>query len=206
MINLGFTNVFKNTFGEKVLMIESNSSYVTKLGNLKSTEYINGNNTIKIKVGSVVDDEMFGLGEVKKIEDNDGQVQIGIDFERIGYRYLPINTTKLRLLGVSEIKKESDYNDSDDVDYYEMLAERDMEYNPVSNVAHRFSSKPRNSNLESVGPLAVGDCVEHILLGRGKVIKIQKQEKDNILTIDFERAGKIELLMSKANTKIKKLG
>ena len=65
--------------------------------------------------------------------------------------------------------------------------------------------KAINPEKKQIDFLVVGDHIEHTLLGKGKVIKIEKEKKETVLAVDFEKIGKIELIMSKAKDKIKKL-
>lgn len=64
-----------------------------------------------------------------------------------------------------------------------------------------------NNNSEGISDnfLVVGDYIEHILLGKGKVINLIKENNETIISVEFEKAGNIELLMSKTKAKIKKM-
>ena len=63
--------------------------------------------------------------------------------------------------------------------------------------------KKRNS--EPTIKLSVGDIVEHALLGKGKVTVLSGTGKDAIATVEFDKTGKIELMMSRVTSKVLKV-
>ena len=137
------------------------------------------------KVGDEVENAFFGVGTIIEIA-NDTSYKV--KFEK-GVRFVQAEHLEL----------------CDESEYYERIKEYDKDYSTNSTIAPRFSSRPRKTD-EPIDSLTVGDIIEHILLGRGKVSKVEEQNNETILTVNFDLAGKIELLMSKAATKIKKLG
>jgi len=60
--------------------------------------------------------------------------------------------------------------------------------------------KKRNS--EPTIKLSVGDIVEHALLGKGTVTVLSGTDKDATATVEFEKTGKIDLLMSRVTSKV----
>lgn len=136
------------------------------------------------KVGDEVENAFFGVGTIIEIAND---TSFKVKFEK-GVRFIHADQLEL----------------CDEAEYYERIKEYDKDYSSIPTKAPRFSSKPHKTN-KPVDSLIVGDIIEHILLGRGKVSKVEEQKNETILNVDFDKAGKIELLMSKAATKIKKL-
>lgn len=60
-------------------------------------------------------------------------------------------------------------------------------------------------NSEPTIKLYVGDIVEHTLLGKGKVTLLRGTDNDAIATVDFEKTGKIDLMMSRVTSKLLKV-
>ena len=69
----------------------------------------------------------------------------------------------------------------------------------------QYKSQNYQKNTEPIMKLDVGDVVEHALLGKGTVIGVNGEDKDAITTVEFEKAGKIELVMWKVTSKILKV-
>lgn len=79
----------------------------TKLDSLRTVEYTNNGKKYILKIGSVIEEPQFGIGTIKKFEGDDGNVQIGIDFDKNGYKCLSLNAANLRLLDPSEYRNET---------------------------------------------------------------------------------------------------
>ena len=136
-----------------------------------------------IQPGSYVSNKIFGQGIVlEKSSDTSYKVK----FEN-GIRFIQAKFLK-------------SYEQSD----YDAPPQRDEEYIPIAS-SHRFSSKQRKTEHNSIGDLVRGDIVEHIVLGRGTVSKIDEHNDDSVITVNFEKVGTIDLLKSKAYMKLFKI-
>lgn len=77
--------------------------------------------------------------------------------------------------------------------------------NTVNENGNLYKSPYNKKYTEPIMKLDVGDVVEHALLGKGTVISIKGEDKAAIAAVEFEKAGKIELVMWKVTSKILKV-
>jgi len=74
------------------------------LNSLRTVEYTNNGKKYIFKIGSVIEEPHLGIGTIKKFDGDDGDVQIGIEFDKNGYQCLSLNDANLRLLEPSEYR------------------------------------------------------------------------------------------------------
>ena len=60
-------------------------------------------------------------------------------------------------------------------------------------------------NSEAIIKLSVGDIVEHALFGKGTVIVLRGTDNDAIATVEFEKTGIIDLMISRVTSKVLKV-
>jgi hypothetical protein len=92
------------SFGGRVQTLCLKFGGFTKLNSLRTVEYTNNGKKYIFKIGSVIEEPHLGIGTIKKFDGDDGDVQIGIEFDKNGYQCLSLNDANLRLLEPSEYR------------------------------------------------------------------------------------------------------
>ena len=185
------------SFGGSVQTLCLKFGGFTKLDSLRTVEYTNNGKKYILKIGGVIEEPQFGIGTIKKFDGDDGNVQIGIDFDKNGYHCLPLNIANLRLLDPSEYRNGTKQAHN----YVEELP--DVEVNiddikhrkgQVDNIDSRKSESEENKE-EAPCPIQVGCIIRHQRFGKGIVRDVFGEGDKTKIIVDFDKEGIKQLLV-----------